>query len=219
VPKVKKAPEAQLTDLYPYNLAADLLPDPERVYIPGIQAALDTLTEREKSVISSRYLDRMTYEAVAKLHNLTRERIRQIEAKALRKLRHPTKQVLYTATPRSELAALWGKYDKLARGYERLKEAYIVMRQKEPDEVEINRALGGETPLPTKLEELGFSVRTYNCLRRVGKGTLGEIANMTMAELLTVRNLGRKSAQEVIDKLAEYGLTLKISAGEEANGK
>jgi len=64
------------------------------------------------------------------------------------------------------------------------------------------------TALSIGLEELDFSVRTFNCLRRAGKNTLGEIADMTMEELLKVRNLGRKSPQEVVNKLAEYGMTL-----------
>jgi DNA-binding CsgD family transcriptional regulator len=207
--RVKKPPEIALSGFYPFNLAADLLVDVEQIYIPGIQAALETLTERERAVVANRYVERLTYEETAKLYNITRERIRQIEAKALRKLRHPTKRVLYTAIPRSELTALWSKYDKLARGYERLKEAYAVVRQKEPDETEISAVLDGKTLLSTKLEELDFSVRAFNCLRRAGKNTLGEIADMTMDELLRVRNLGRKSAQEVINRLAERGLTLK----------
>jgi DNA-binding CsgD family transcriptional regulator len=207
--RVKKPPEIALSEYYPFNLADALCMDIEQVYIPGIQIVLDTLTERERKVIACRYVERLTYDEVAKLNGVHRERIRQIEAKALRKLRHPTKLVLYTAVPRSELTALWGKYDKLLRGYERLKEAYAVVRQKEPDETEISAVLDGKTLLSTKLEELDFSVRTFNCLRRAGKNTLGEIADMTMDELLRVRNLGRKSAQEVINRLAERGLTLK----------
>ena len=51
----------------------------------------DTLSEREIQVLEMRFRDGMTYEQCGKSFNVTRERIRQIEAKALRKLRHPSR--------------------------------------------------------------------------------------------------------------------------------
>lgn len=202
--KSKKAPEINLCDFYPFNLAADLIVDIERIYTPGIQAALETLTERERAVIACRYRDRLTLEETARLYNITRERIRQIEAKALRKLRHPQRAALYKAVPVNEYKALQGEHDKLLRGYERLKEAYALMSGKSTEPPEINKVLLGKT----KIEELYFSVRAYNCLRRAGKNTLKDIADMTAEDLIKVRNLGRKSAQEVVSKLAEYGMSL-----------
>jgi formylmethanofuran dehydrogenase subunit E len=56
------------------------------------------------------------------------------------------------------------------------------------------------------IEQVGFSVRTYNCLNRVGVKTLGELADKTQEELLKVRNLGKKNLEEIMDKLKEYGL-------------
>ena len=206
--KIKKLPEMQLNEFYPFNLAAGLFCEETEIYIPGIQAAVETLTEREQKVIYCRYRDRMTLQEVGWQHNVTTERVRQIEAKALRKLRHPTKKALYLAIPASELRLVQGKYDKLARGYEQLKEAYAAATAGDTECVEspkIEKVLLSKKPL----EELDLSVRTYSCLRRVGISTLGQICDMTTGNLLKVRNLGRKSAQEVIAKLAEYGLTLE----------
>lgn len=60
-----------------------------------------------------------------------------------------------------------------------------------------------------KLEELEFSVRTYNCLKRFGKNSLVDIINCTNTELLKCRNLGIKNYQEIMEKLDLYGVRLK----------
>lgn len=62
-----------------------------------------------------------------------------------------------------------------------------------------------------KLEELELPVRAYNCLFRAGIHNLGEIAELTAEELMNVRNLGKKSYQDVVQKLAEYKLCLADS--------
>ncbi len=58
------------------------------------------------------------------------------------------------------------------------------------------------------IEEMDFSVRTYNCLKRAGINTIGDLAVRTENEMMKVRNLGKKSLEEVVGKLSEYGLTL-----------
>ena len=62
--------------------------------------------------------------------------------------------------------------------------------------------------LQTKIEELEFSVRTSNCLRREDITTVGELIQRTESDLMTIRNFGRKSLQEVKDKLAAMDLSL-----------
>jgi DNA-directed RNA polymerase subunit alpha len=61
------------------------------------------------------------------------------------------------------------------------------------------------------IEELDLSVRSYNCLKRAGIHTAQELANKSEEEMMKVRNLGRKSLEEVIAKLAELGMGLKSS--------
>ena len=58
------------------------------------------------------------------------------------------------------------------------------------------------------IDEMGFSVRSYNCLRRAGIKTAGELAGKTRADLMKVRNLGKTSQKEVIAKLHKLGLKL-----------
>jgi DNA-directed RNA polymerase subunit alpha len=62
-----------------------------------------------------------------------------------------------------------------------------------------------------KLEELEFSQRTFNCLRRAGILTLRQLAVVTEADLTGIRGFGRKSLMEVKDKLAEFDVDLKTS--------
>jgi DNA-directed RNA polymerase subunit alpha len=63
--------------------------------------------------------------------------------------------------------------------------------------------------LEKKIEELDLSVRSYNCLKRAGINTVGELTQKTEEEMMRVRNLGRKSLKEVVTKLREIGLDLR----------
>jgi len=62
-----------------------------------------------------------------------------------------------------------------------------------------------------KIDDLDFSNRTYNCLKRQGIESLEELRNYTEEELMAIRNFGHKSLDEVRDKLKDYGLELRPS--------
>lgn len=66
-----------------------------------------------------------------------------------------------------------------------------------------------EKTLEMTIEELDLSVRSYNCLKRAGINTVQELTNKSEPEMMKVRNLGRKSLDEVKNKLAELDLTLR----------
>ncbi|MFZ2462316.1 MAG: DNA-directed RNA polymerase subunit alpha [Caldibacillus thermoamylovorans] len=66
-----------------------------------------------------------------------------------------------------------------------------------------------EKVLEMTIEELDLSVRSYNCLKRAGINTVQELANKTEEDMMKVRNLGRKSLEEVKAKLEELGLSLR----------
>jgi DNA-directed RNA polymerase subunit alpha len=59
------------------------------------------------------------------------------------------------------------------------------------------------------IEELELGVRSYNCLKREGIQTVGDLVSKTEAELLNIPNFGKKSIDEVQDKLTERGLALR----------
>ena len=67
--------------------------------------------------------------------------------------------------------------------------------------------------LDKKIEDLDLSVRSYNCLKRANINTVGELTQKTVEEMMKVRNLGRKSLKEVIEKLRDIGLSLKSDDG------
>ena len=75
-----------------------------------------------------------------------------------------------------------------------------VMVEKEDDEK--------EKVLEMSIDELELSVRSYNCLKRAGIITVEELTNKTSDDMMKVRNLGRKSLEEVLAKLKELGLEL-----------
>ena len=75
-----------------------------------------------------------------------------------------------------------------------------VMVEKEDDEK--------EKVLEMSIDELELSVRSYNCLKRAGINTVEELTNKTSEDMMKVRNLGRKSLEEVLAKLKELGLQL-----------
>ena len=76
-----------------------------------------------------------------------------------------------------------------------------VMVEKENDE--------REKVLEMSIDELELSVRSFNCLKRAGINTVEELASKTPDDMMKVRNLGRKSLEEVLEKLKELGLSLR----------
>lgn len=70
-----------------------------------------------------------------------------------------------------------------------------------------------EKVLEMNIDELELSVRSYNCLKRAGINTVEELCNRTSEDMMKVRNLGRKSLEEVLAKLKELGL--QLNPGEE----
>ncbi len=68
-----------------------------------------------------------------------------------------------------------------------------------------------EKVLEMNIDELELSVRSYNCLKRAGINTVEELCNRTSEDMMKVRNLGRKSLEEVLAKLKELGLELNQS--------
>lgn len=181
-----------MTLTYPDNLLYDIFggewefPRPAD-FDGSLEYVLHSLTERERRVLDFRYKDGLTFEGIGKHECVTRERIRQIHVKALRKLRNP-QRLNYLK---------YGVSGVIARKTESAREAALASLPK-PDK-----------PENIPLEELELSVRSYNCLKRAGMNTLREVSEMTFYELCNVRNLGKKSVDEICAVLTNYGIRLK----------
>ena len=180
------------THPYPDNLLYDIFGGEWEFPRPGdfdgsLEYVLHTLTERERRVLDFRYQEGLTFEEIGKRFCVTRERIRQIHAKSLRKLRRPDR-LNYLKH---------GVSGVIARKTENAREVALASLPKQ------------DKPEDITLEELGLSVRSYNCLKRAGMNTLHDVAEMTFDELCNVRNLGKRSIDEICAALTNFGIRLK----------
>ena len=66
-----------------------------------------------------------------------------------------------------------------------------------------------QVELSKTIEELDLSLRSFNCLKRAGYNTVGEIIEKSESELKDIKNFGKKSLDEVIDKIHSLGLNLR----------
>lgn len=99
-----------------------------------------------------------------------------------------------------------------------VRELQLFSRLGKPLPPVVERGLGVGTTLPpdqynTRIEDLGLSVRAYNCLKRSGLMTVGQVLEKSEEELLALRNFGRKSYDELKEKLIQMGFLPPEAAG------
>ena len=229
--EMKKALDAKdrervnLLKVYPYNLipvingenddsylrtnADEDYQEPKKYYSPGIMEEVmnEVLTERENKVLQMRYQWDMTLEEAGKECGVTRERIRQVEAKAIRKLRFQQHKGTFSCVPESELREAQGEAEHYKAQAEYLQAELDKIRNITPEQRTEAEKKG--TFLETSILELDLSVRSYNCCKRAGINTLGDLSMKTLNDMYHVRNLGRRSLQEIEKKMSEYGLRFK----------
>jgi DNA-directed RNA polymerase subunit alpha len=87
---------------------------------------------------------------------------------------------------------------------------FVDLSEETYDETQFSEDNGGDKGriLEMTIEELDLSVRSFNCLKRAGINTVDDLINKSEEEMMKVRNLGRKSFEEVRDKLTSLGFTL-----------
>ena len=105
-------------------------------------------------------------------------------------------------TPREALASAGSTLLELVTLFSELAEAPGLAVGPAQDEAQ----LSGD--LAITIEELNLSVRSYNCLKREGINTVGDLVQRSEAELMDIRNFGQKSIDEVKGKLEELGMAL-----------
>ncbi len=170
---------------------------------------------REANVLRMRFKGKLSLDEVAKILDLTRERVRQIEARALRKMRHPSRAKAIFAPYRlsQEIKERTEVLDK-----KNLELARLITKCLDQIDT-LSKALDGVgikvstekpntyvTTLARNINEFEFSVRAYNCMKRAGINTIGDLTEKTEEEMRQVRNLGRLGLQEIKDKLTSLGL-------------
>lgn len=192
IPNVILAKKAKKT--YPYNLLAQMF-GPEgittdfsvtKALISDLDQMLDQyLTEPEAYVLRLRYINELKLEDIANLREVTRERIRQIEAKALRRLRH----VVYTqslslskqiSNKKNEIKSLESQIQKVRENMDGII----------PD------------PADKPIEELPLSVREFNGLKRSGINNVHDILEaINNIKIMGIRQLGPGSINNIINVL------------------
>lgn len=154
----------------------------------------DVLTERELIVLRLRFERKMTLEEIGRKINANRERVRQIEAKALRRLKHPINLEQMRVIYYSDYLEKLNELQLLKKEIELLKSPELTKNVKslEIEQIEI--------------EALDLSVRSYNCLVRAGIKTLGDIKCFVDqdGDFKKMRNLGNRSCKEILEKLQKY---------------
>lgn len=100
-----------------------------------------------------------------------------------------------------DILEAYGNYSRKQKGILKAVLTYVT----KPEEAQ------KEKVLEMSIDELELSVRSYNCLKRAGINTVEELTNKTSEDMMKVRNLGRKSLEEVLAKLKELGLQLNPS--------
>lgn len=212
IQSLQKQLDTPLTDVYPYNLALCICGDEANAVdlsVYGISDVLFTLTERERRVILSRFKDKLSLEKVAIANNVTRERIRQIEAKALRKLRHPSRIAKMRAYTYADVIKNAEERNELRHENTELKKVLRMYTNKKIDKSELLALTQAADVSLLNIEELELSIRSFNCLKRKGVNTVGDLLGLTISDLQTIRNLGQKSMSEILSALDKRGLKLK----------
>ena len=215
--------EEDVTGRYPYNLAyAVFLPPWDRkseeqiskakqkvysVYIPGLIEAMNDLTDREQKVLELRYKHYLTLEQCGYRFNVTRERIRQVEAKALRKLRIPYISKRWCLDTMDKAREAQEKLSQLELENIRLK-SYIESHLTD-SKIPCDNKRKEDSVSDISIDDLELSVRSFNCLKRAGINTIGDLDGFTVERFMKIRNLWRKSMEEVIARLKEYGIEIK----------
>lgn len=181
----------------------------------NLNKAYDTLESREKIFVIKRYKELLTYDELGAKYNLTRERCRQIIQKALRKLRHPSRLriILGTKDFMDEIKEL----ERTIRNLEERVECSKRLEKMHDDRIEELKKQEKDISssfLTVSIEELSLSTRSINCLRRLTNGwgrevSVEEIIEHSIEDLYKVRNLGKKSIDEIVAKVHGFGLKFK----------
>ena len=213
-PDGTKAPNDYIAT-YPYNLLDCLFQEPWTVYLDedhlrGLNLAMQVLSPREMTCIHLYFEEGLTLEQCGRELKLTRERIRQIVAKALRKLRHPARmKLILNGVNGAEIQKLIEQEKEIVKRKMALEEKFKEVEQmkyKLQEELDgykaYELALSPQRILIDKLDTLDLSVRSYNCLLRSNCDTVASIIElMENGKIFRVRNLGKKSIAEIQEKI------------------
>ena len=188
------------------------------VYIPEFLKSIELLSERERQILELRFRHNLNLESISKRVGVTGERVRQIENIALRKLCYPNnykKWKLHTVDSMREVQQERDKYRLQTIILKEKINSLIEKYNLEEETCEVTSLEEGDELDNLLIEELDLSLRSYHCLKRSGKYTLGDLKSMSYDDFTHIRNLGQKSLREIIHVLSEYGIRISYQNEEE----
>lgn len=200
----------------------------------GLEEAMRSLCPRENEFLLAYFREGLNLEETGKRFGVTRERARQIIAKAVRKLRHPSSSRLITLgiqgaalqneskKRRLRLEAEMYELESWERAMDMIREGLMIrasVLSREAGEIPSVHVCEKLRQVPTSsfwadslmrmsIDDLDLSVRSWNCCKRAGINTLGELIDRAKlgedGGLHLIRNLGRKSLKELLGKIWAY---------------
>lgn len=211
---------------WPYNLLDDIFQEPTDHVLTedeenGLLGAIRTLAERERKCLAYYYEDELSLREIAKIFNVTPERIRQIIRKAIRRLRHPSRLriIKFGLQGANVVDSYKQKLSELNKREQDLtaREEYVNTYLNPPETIKTNALKyndevkyekfpwGGVCRQPSEAFMcLELSVRSYNALLRANCSSVAEIIeHIRKGDLMNLRNLGKKSVSEIIKKVSE----------------
>ncbi len=169
---------------YPKNLISDIGIKCNEYSINNLDNILEELKPREKEVLLMRYEEKLTYEEIGKECGVTGKRISQIISKSISKLKDSSNKLVEEKV------------------IENLRKENEILRKK----LEFFRSDIFSNYRNEGIEVLGLSVRAYNGLRKMRINTVGDLLGTNKNDLYKIRNVGRKTIEEIIQRVHDEGL-------------
>lgn len=198
---------------YPYNLLRQIFPGEQMNRLAEDSEMVleyliaENLTEQEVTLLRMRYRKDMTYTDIGDANNLSRGRVKDIIVKAERKLSHYARKKYIEMGMRKYIEYIKEstrvcRENQYKKRINRLEREIAELRHENyaPDNAEIYNE---------GIEIFDMTVRTYNVLQRNGLHTVGDIIEADSEKIISIKNLGRKSLEELIEVLKEYGFEAK----------
>ena len=204
-------------DGYPNNVIFDIfkhgvsyrgeLIDPTRALYyfnaEGFGKAIDTLFEREQEAIIQFYKNGLTKKDIAEKFGVSHQRGCQVVENAKTKLRQPMRISMYYDDPiKKESQTL-----RIENDIRRIADALEIIA----NVLDPSKQIKSKSTISTSvlITDLNFSVRAFNVLLRNGIETIGDLIARSESDVMKFRNLGRRTYEEITDKLLDRGLRLK----------
>lgn len=199
----KEKDDCEYVAVYPYNLLDMIYHEPFDTWLDedhtiGLNMALSTLSAQEQKCLDLYFKEELTYDGVAARIGRTKERVRQIIARALRKLRHPSRWKIihygYIGSGLHDIAKMQEELDERMAKYEKKLVEYKEMIKEIPVAALVNTR--------DEIDSLDLSVRASNGLKRGNIDTIDKlIEQLESGEIWKIRNIGFKTIHEIVCKI------------------